>query len=213
MKVTTGKFKGRNIRIPKGIRPTQGKARKAVFDILGDIEGLSFLELFAGSGAVGIEAASRGAAEVVFIENNPNVLRVLSSNTSGILDTKYLPDGRQAAYYILSQSVESALARLGREKRKFDLIFLDPPYYIPKVPRSETQVAGHSGSTAAGNSEPLVKKTLQTLEGYDILSPNGLIIAQHFKKENLPDSLGVLSLFRQYRYSHTLLSLYKRKEL
>ncbi|MFA4990200.1 MAG: RsmD family RNA methyltransferase [Candidatus Omnitrophota bacterium] len=213
MKVTTGKFKGRNICMPKGIRPTQGKARKAIFDILGDIAGLSFLELFAGSGAVGIEAASRGAQEVVFVENNSNVLKVLSSNAAGILGTEYLPGGRQVAYYILAQSVESALARLGREKKKFDLIFLDPPYYIPKAPRSETQVAGHSGSTAAGNSEPLLKKTLQTLEGYAILAPNGLIIAQHFKKENLPDSLGVLSLFRQYRYAQTLLSLYRKKEL
>jgi len=180
MKVTTGKFKGRNIRMPKGIRPTQGKARKAIFDILGGIEGLSFLELFAGSGAVGIEAASRGAAEVVFVENNPNVLKVLSSSTAGILDAQYL---------ILAQSVESALARLNRENKKFDIIFLDPPYY-----------------------QDLPKKTLQTLEGYDILAPNGLIVVQHFKKENLPDSLGVLTLFRQYKYSQTLLSLYRKKE-
>lgn len=56
MRITTGKYKGRNMLMPKGIRPTQNKVRKAIFDILGDIEGLSFLELYAGSGAVGFEA-------------------------------------------------------------------------------------------------------------------------------------------------------------
>jgi 16S rRNA (guanine(966)-N(2))-methyltransferase RsmD len=63
MRITTGIYKGRVIKMPKGTRPTQDKVRKALFDIMGDIEGLSFLELFAGSGAVGIEAVSRGAAE------------------------------------------------------------------------------------------------------------------------------------------------------
>jgi len=179
MRITTGKYKGRNIFMPKGIRPTQDKVRKAIFDILGDIEGLSFLELFAGSGAVGIEAASRGAQEVVFVENNPNVLKMLTSNTSYILHTKYC---------ILSQNVESELRRLNQEKKQFDIIFLDPPYY-----------------------QDLAKKTLQTLGRYDILSPNGLIVAEHFKKENLPDDLGVLSLFRQYKYGSTILSLFKRE--
>ena len=165
--------------MPKGIRPTQGMARKAVFDILGDVEGLSFLELFAGSGAVGIEAASRGVKEVVFVENNPNVLKVLTSNAACIADAKY---------GILPQDVERALGRLSREKKCFDIIFLDPPYY-----------------------EDLVKKTLQTLEAYDILAPDGLIVAQHFEKESLPDDLGVLSLFRQYTYGKTILSLFRKE--
>ncbi len=189
--------------MPKGIRPTQNKVRKALFDILGDIEGLSFLELFAGSGAVGIEAASRGAKEVVFVENNPNVLKVLFSNTSYILHTKY---------YILPREVERALICLSREKRRFDVIFLDPPYYKPKVPRPEAKIPGDSGSTAVMNSKPLSKKTLQTLDAYDILSPNGLIVTQHFKKESPPAELRILSLFRQSRYGDTLLSFYKKKE-
>ena len=181
MRITTGKYKGRRIEESERIRPTQEKVRKAIFDILGDIEGLSFLELFAGSGAVGLEAASRGAQEVVFVENNPNILKTLASNTAYIIDTKYC---------LLSQDVESAIRRLGREKKQFEVIFLDPPYY-----------------------QDLIKKTLQTLGAYDILSPNGLVVAQHFKKEDLPAQLGVLSLFRQYKYGSTLLSFFEKKHV
>ena len=68
MRIITGKYKGRTLKMPRGIRPTQNKVRKALFDILRDIQGLSFLELFAGSGAVGIEALSQGAGDVVFIK-------------------------------------------------------------------------------------------------------------------------------------------------
>jgi 16S rRNA (guanine(966)-N(2))-methyltransferase RsmD len=82
MRITTGIYKGRNLLMPRGIRPTQELTRKALFDILGDIEGLSFLELYAGSGAVGIEAASRGAREVVLVENNSQVVKVLTQNLS-----------------------------------------------------------------------------------------------------------------------------------
>lgn len=181
MRITTGKYKGRNIGRPAGIRPTQDKTRKALFDILGDIEGLTFLELFAGSGAVGIEAASRGAQEVVFVENNPNALKALTSNTAYIKDTRYM---------IIAQEAERVITRLDREKKRFDLIFLDPPY-----------------------NQGLVKKTLQTLGACDILSPNGLAIAQHFQKEDLPAQPGVLSLFRQYKYGSTVLSLFEKKHV
>ncbi|MFH0854989.1 MAG: 16S rRNA (guanine(966)-N(2))-methyltransferase RsmD [Candidatus Omnitrophota bacterium] len=203
MRITTGKFKGRNICMPKGIRPTQGKVRKAIFDILGGIEGLSFLELFAGSGAVGIEAASRGAKQVVFVENNPNVLKVLSSSISRLLPTVYLAAGQLAQYCVLPQSVESALGRFNREKKRFDIIFLDPPYHNPS--------GFYPGKGASGAPES--KKTLQTIEAYDILAPNGLIVAQHFEKDILPVELGVLSLFRQYKYGTTIISLYKKHSL
>ncbi|MFA5063595.1 MAG: 16S rRNA (guanine(966)-N(2))-methyltransferase RsmD [Candidatus Omnitrophota bacterium] len=189
MRITTGKFKGRNIGMPGGIRPTQAKARKAVFDILGDIEGLAFLELFAGSGAVGLEAASRGAREVIFVENEPGVLKTLASNTS-VLSSRYL---------IIPLDVQKALARLSKEGKRFDIIFLDPPYF--KLNVSESGV----------DEESLAKKTLKTLEACDILAPNGLIIVQHFDKENLPVELGVLSLFRNYTYGSTILSLYRKE--
>lgn len=179
MRVISGKYKGRQVRMPKGIRPTQNKARKALFDILGDIADLSFLELFAGSGVVGIEALSLGAKEVVFVEEYPECAKTIKENLASL---GLLGDS------VIGLDVFSALKRLSEGKRKFDLIFLDPPYY-----------------------QELAKKTLQTLAAYDILAPYGLIIAQHFKKDNLSSTAGDLILFRQAKYGDTILSFYQKK--
>ena len=168
--------------MPKGIRPTQGKARKALFDILGDIEGLSFLELFAGSGAVGFEALSRGAKVSVLVEQNPECVSAIKKNIE-LLNAS----GSCVLYPIDSQR---AINSLHQSRKSFDLIFLDPPYY-----------------------QDLVRKTLQTLRAYDILSPNGLVVAQHFKQESLPEDPGVLSLLRQYKYGSTVLSFFKKEHV
>ena len=193
IRITTGIYKGRKLQIPKGIRPTQNITRKAVFDIIGDIEGLVFLELFAGSGAVGIEAASRGAREVVFVENNPQTAKALGQNLS------CLPQGK---FYVLSLDAQLAVKRLGDEGRKFDVIFLDPPYL------KEPATPGPKGM--AGVPLSAAKNTLQTLGACDILTPAGLIIAQHSKKEDLPEHLGVLSLLKQSRYGGSILSFYRK---
>jgi 16S rRNA (guanine(966)-N(2))-methyltransferase RsmD len=178
MRIISGKHKGKYIKMPRGIRPTQDKVRKALFDILGDIKGLSFLELFAGSGAVGFEAISKGAKEVTFIEEDGRCTRKIKEN---ILVLQPLSPR------VIKLDVFKAIRKLSQEAQRFDIIFLDPPYY-----------------------RNLAKKTLQTLSSYDILTPYGLIVAQHFKKEVLPDKLGVLNLFRQARYSDTILSFYRK---
>ena len=183
MRITTGIYRGRNIRMPKGIRPTQNIARKAVFDILGDIQGLSFLELYAGSGAVGIEAASRGAREAVFVEDDLSVIKVLEQNLTHVFNTKY---------QIFPLDALLAIKRLAQDGCRFDIIFFDPPYFR--------------------GDDSLAKKTLQTLVGYDILSPAGLIIAQHPKKESLPEHLGVLTLLKLSTYGNTRVSFYRKNE-
>ena len=180
MRITTGKYKGRKLKAPFGIRPTQDKVRKAVFDILGDIEGLTFLELFAGSGAVGFEALSRGAKGVILVEANPDSISVIKENLA------ILKPENCILYPSESQKV---IENLYKSRKTFDIIFFDPPY-----------------------RQDLAKKTLQTLEACDILAPDGLIVAQHFKKENLPENLGVLTLIRQYTYGDTLLSLYRKED-
>ncbi|MDD5155535.1 MAG: 16S rRNA (guanine(966)-N(2))-methyltransferase RsmD [Candidatus Omnitrophica bacterium] len=178
MRIISGKYKGRAIKAPLHIRPTQDKVRKALFDILGDIQGLSFLELFAGSGAVGLEALSRGASESVLVENNRDALKAIEKNIA------FLKIG---FYQVWPLEADEAIKRFHKQKKKFDIIFLDPPYY-----------KGFS------------KKTLQMLRVYDILAPYGLIIAQHFKKESLPEAEGDLTLFRQSCYGDTVLSFYKK---
>lgn len=119
MRILTGAYKGRAVNMPAGIRPTQNKVRKAVFDILGDIRGLSFLELFAGSGAVGFEAASRGASEVVLVEENRSCLKAIE-RTREALGLK--------GCTVIPLAAQAALEALKRRGKSFDLVFLDPPY-------------------------------------------------------------------------------------
>lgn len=180
MRIISGKYKGRIIKMPHGIRPTQNKVRKALFDTLGDIKGLSFLELFAGSGAIGIEALSHNAKKAVFVENDRNCLKRIEESLSGI---------GALHYKIVALNAQEALKRLGKEKERFDIIFMDPPYYVA-----------------------MAKKTLQTLGGYDILAPNGFVIVQHFKRDNLPVSMGDLTLFKESKYGDTFLSFYKKAQ-
>ncbi|MDD5596192.1 MAG: RsmD family RNA methyltransferase, partial [Candidatus Omnitrophica bacterium] len=84
MKIISGISKGVKLTMPKGIRPTQNKVRKALFDILGDIAGLSFLELFAGSGAIGFEALSKGVGELVFVEDQRDCVLAIEKNIAAL---------------------------------------------------------------------------------------------------------------------------------
>jgi 16S rRNA (guanine966-N2)-methyltransferase len=183
MKITTGKFKGRVLKIHKGIRPTQEKVRKAFFDIIGDIEGLRFLELFAGSGAVGLEAVSRGVAHLALVENNRASQITIKSNID------YL---KVENCFLYPQSADAALSFFKRKGQVFDLIFCDPPY-------------------SAGPDDSLSKKALQMLGACDILAPNGLIAVQHFKRDELPKSCGEFILVKEARYGNTRLSFYRKE--
>lgn len=205
--------------MPRGIRPTQDKVRKAIFDILGDIEGLSFLELFAGSGAVGLEAASRRAKKVILVESNRDCQIAITKNIAGLKADNCI---------LYPQETGVAVTRLHQKKERFNLIFLDPPYAknpdsppCDRIDRGNLKLADSSysvssalrlssRSTGAGEGDSLSKKTLQMLAAYDILSPDGFIIIQHFKKDNLPESLGELILGKRSRYGDTYLSFYRK---
>ena len=219
MRIISGRFKGRIIKWPIGIRPTQDKVRKALFDILGDIKGLSFLELYAGSGAVGLEALSQGASKVVFVENNNQCLEIIKKNLR-YLDTRYsiLDEGflRAASIehqaVVITMDVFRAISLFSRKHKKFDIIFLDPPYY----PECSYSKRPHFGipqryrSSQFIRDESLAKKALKTLSGYDILTSHSLIICQHFKKDILPEVIDNLKLVKQARYGDTVLSFYTK---
>ena len=115
---------GRRLQVPPaGVRPTGDKARGGLFNSLGslvDLEGAAVLDLYAGSGALGLEALSRGAAEVVFVESGPRVLPVLRANLAAV----GLPGGT-----VLAGSVPTVLA--GPAPRGFDVVLADPPYAVP----------------------------------------------------------------------------------
>lgn len=187
MRIISGKLKGRQIKFPKNIRPTQNKVRKAVFDCLGDsVEGSAFLELFAGSGAVGIEAFSCGAKRVVFVDSDINCLKLIETNLIS-LGIKPCQDKDGLSREIYRKDSLEALCFLEKQRLKFDLIFLDPPYLTG-----------------------LAKKSLLAIASYDILNPLGIVVIEHGKKEELPQTEGSLILFKRKHYGDKILSFYER---
>ena len=120
VRITGGRLAGRRLRVPRrDVRPTADRVRESLFARLGDLHGRRVLDLFAGSGALGFEALSRGAESVVFVERSPAVLDTLRQNAEslGVADAVTLRRGE----------VPTALARLAGTA-PFHLVFLDPPY-------------------------------------------------------------------------------------
>ncbi len=129
MRVTGGRLGGRRLRsAPAGTRPSADRVRVALFTRLGDLDGASVLDLYAGTGTLGIEAISRGARDVVFIERAPRSLAVLRANVAALeLET---------CARIVSGDAARGVERLGREGARFDLVLLDPPYAAGEVGRA-----------------------------------------------------------------------------
>jgi 16S rRNA (guanine(966)-N(2))-methyltransferase RsmD len=120
VRIEAGALKGRNLAVPRGARPTEGRVRGALFSIWSDrIERSRFLDLFAGSGAVGLEALSRGALAAVFVESDRDAADLLARN---------LRLASAGAARLLRGELPAALARLRAEEEPFDLLFADPPY-------------------------------------------------------------------------------------
>ncbi len=125
MRIIGGEYKSRSIAMPRGVemRPTQDKVREALFNILGDITGKKILELFAGSGAFGIEAISRGAAGVTFVDNNFRCIQTIKSN----IESLGVPKPKYTIIKGNALRIPGKFLAPAREFGKFDIIFLDPP--------------------------------------------------------------------------------------
>jgi 16S rRNA (guanine966-N2)-methyltransferase len=123
MRVIGGRYGGRRLRAPGGrtTRPTAERVREAVFSMLGDLQGMVVLDLFAGSGALGIEALSRGAERVVFVERDRHALSVLRANLAS------LELGEPAAV-VRTDDAERALRSARERQETYDLLLIDPPY-------------------------------------------------------------------------------------
>ena len=117
LRIVAGEFKGRRLRAPRGqrTRPTADRVREALFSMLGQVTGVRVLDLYAGSGALGLEALSRGAASAVFVERDPRATAVIVANLGSL--------GVEAE--VRRQDV---LRFLARAQGGFDLVFCDPPY-------------------------------------------------------------------------------------
>ena len=182
MKIIGGEFKGRRLKTLKSVkmRPTPMRVKEALFNILSNrVIGSSFLDLYAGSGQIGVEALSRGAEEVIFIDNHPSAIRLIRTNLGFLHPEESLKIPRN--------NVLKAIDNLSKEKKRFDIIFLDPPY-----------------------ESRLVKNTLQALAKSDILKTTTLVIAEHHKSLNLDREINSLIQIRQERYGDTVLTFYQK---
>jgi 16S rRNA (guanine966-N2)-methyltransferase len=180
MRIIAGKNKGNILKSPKdlSVRPTSEKVREALFDILGiSIKETCFLDLFAGTGAVGIEAFSRGAREVIFIEKELKCIKIIKENLE--------KTGNIQNAVVYKIDFLFGLKLLVKKNYLLDYIFLDPPY-----------------------GRGLVNISLLEIAKLPILRHNGLVIAQHHKKEKVMDNLNNLRLFNQRRYGECYLSFY-----
>jgi len=181
MRVIRGRLKRKSLKVPPNIRPTFFRIKKAIFDLLDqELTDKIVLDLFAGAGSLGIEALSCGAREVVFVDIKKGCVKTIIANLSLLKLT--------ANTCVYLKDASKAIKDFYKKRKKFDIVFLDPPYY---------------GS--------MIKKALQTLSEYDILTPSGYIVVlcyhkEDFKRINLP----FLPIFTR-RYGQSLLLIYKKK--
>lgn len=179
MRVITGSARGCRLKELEGMetRPTTDRVKEGLFNIIQfDIEGRKVLDLFAGTGQLGIECLSRGAASAVFVDRRTDAVKLIREN----LKATRLSD---KARVVSGDSMEV----LKSLRESFDLIFLDPPY-------------------EAGLLEPAIAHIAK----FDILSPHGIIVAEHPVGMALPALAAPYRLHRTYRYGKIALSLYRR---
>jgi 16S rRNA (guanine966-N2)-methyltransferase len=124
MRIVAGTFRGRRLATPSGrdVRPTADRVREALFSILGDIDGAVVLDLFAGTGAMGLEALSRGAASATFVEIDRRAMEVVRRNVDATIS-----DGQHPTDLIKGDATR-VVRSLALAERRFDLVFFDPPY-------------------------------------------------------------------------------------
>jgi 16S rRNA (guanine(966)-N(2))-methyltransferase RsmD len=202
-RIIGGQGKGRRLKAPKGTatRPTGARVRQTLFDILAPrLPGCRFLDAFAGSGAVGLEALSRGAARVVLVDSDReaavaiehNVRLLAPAGPDGIRPPGANPDrsrppGATGQVEVFRQDARLAARVLAERGFRFDVVFLDPPY------ESDLYV-------------PLLEACAALLE------EDGVAVAEHFHKKALPERIGRLARVREVRVGDHRLSFYGRAE-
>ncbi len=184
MRITGGEWGGRILVAPKGldVRPTQDRVREALWSMLmNEISGASFLDLFAGTGAVGLDALSRGAARATFVELDRRHLEAVRANAAA------LPGASARAEFVLADAYQW-IATAGRGRR-FDLAFADPPYALG----AERGLAGALAALAQG----------------DVVRHGGVFAAETGARQRAEEAVG-WDLCRDREYGKTRLLVYRR---
>lgn len=183
VRVIAGTFKKKRLKTLDGIatRPTSDRLKETLFNIMQNrIAGSVFLDAFAGSGSIGIEALSRGAAFVAFVESSPKAGEIIRTNIESLKGTL------EKQFLVLVAKAENGLKTLIQMDKKFDIVFFDPPYEL-------------------GEEYPKFLYQLQT--GHLLLS-SAIVIAEHSRRLPLDDQVGKLSRFRQVIQGDAVLSFY-----
>ena len=184
-RVIAGAARGVRLRAPgEGTRPLADRVKQTLFAILEpELAGARVLDLFAGSGAAGIEALSRGAAAATFVESDSAAIRVLSEN----LERTHLAGEAQS----VRADVVRWLGRDGVIAGPFDLVFADPPYAESEVLAQVLELLGGSPG---------------------LVAPGGRVVAKHFWRDRPPATVGLLASERDRRFGETALTFYRREE-
>jgi len=180
MRVIAGKYRSRRLKAPSSVavRPTSDRLRETLFNILGpSITDSLFVDLYSGTGAIGIEAISRGAREVFFIDHDPGAISLLRQN----LESLKISTGVE----VITADAERGLDKLAARHLIADFIFLDPPYM-------------HGCNEA-----------LEYLDASHLIAPQGIVIAEHSSKLELPERLDRLECTRLLEQGDAALSFYR----
>lgn len=187
MRVVAGTFRSRILKSLKGLalRPTSDRLRETLFNVLGaNVVGSRFIDLFAGTGAIGIEALSRGATEVVFVEDHAPAAALIRRNLESL-------GIRKGAMVLATDAIRGLEKLASKEESKaslFDYVFLDPPY-------------------AAAMD---YARVLESLGSGSLLAPGALVIAEHRCSFELPEEAGALQCYRVLKQGDAALSFYRR---
>jgi 16S rRNA (guanine966-N2)-methyltransferase len=182
MRVISGLFRSRQLKgkPPSGIRPTSDRLRETLFNILGPaVEGSVFLDGFAGMGGVGIEAISRGARSVLFVDQSRKACAIIRENLESL--------GVKEGSRVVEAQLSKALDLFERDGIVFDIVFLDPPYEWASL---------YSESLSAFDSRPL-------------LAEAGVLVMEHSKRMDPPECVGRLKRYRVLRQGDSTLSFYR----
>ncbi|MBI2815953.1 MAG: 16S rRNA (guanine(966)-N(2))-methyltransferase RsmD [Acidobacteria bacterium] len=182
MRIIAGLYRGRRLKTLPGLqlRPTPDRLRQSLFDILGaSIQDSVFIDVYAGSGAVGIETISRGARRVFFVEENVAACRIIHGNLTSL--------GVAGQAEVLCSDAISALRALDTRGIQADFCFLDPPY----------------------EARQQYVKSIRIIAAGHLVKPAGLVIVQHSKRESLDDRAERLRRFRVLAQGSNALSFYR----
>lgn len=188
MRVIAGTYRSRPLIAPRGMetRPTSDRLRETLFNILAPrVEGCRFVDLYAGTGAVGIEALSRGAAQVWFVEAAAATVKVIRTNLASLKIAR--------GYAIENRSAGAALRRMSEQGLAVDIVFLDPPY------EAEAEYAR-------------ALEFLGSAQGGAILAADAVVIAEHRSKMSLADRYGALERTRVVKQGDAALSFFAARD-